>query len=187
MKKLPRLARSAHSSRRKRLICLQFVYYAVQLVTDWFAVSLFFVQFRVSTDLCLSDSDRSPIFNSESTDSSLKPVAVTLQLAYIVALLVLVITSLSGAKPRDLEWTHIFIFSVFGLFAFATIGLTTAYIFMVGSFFLKFLLTFSLSTYFIVGLVPRGAAPRNPDHPALLVLSSVLGEYFPNLFNVESA
>ena len=153
MKKLPQLARSAHSPRRKRLICLQFVYYAVQLVTDWFAVSLFFVQFRVSTDLCLSDSNRSPIFNSESTDSSLKPVAVTLQLAYIVALLVLVITSLSGAKPRDLEWTHIFIFSVFGLFAFATIGLTTAYIFMVGSFFLKFLLTFSLSTYFIVGLV----------------------------------
>ena len=74
MKKLPRLARCAHSPRRKRLICLQFVYYAVQLVTDWFAVSLFFVQFRVSTDLCLSDSNRSPIFNSESTDSSLKPV-----------------------------------------------------------------------------------------------------------------
>ena len=88
MKKLPQLARSAHSPWRKRLIYLQFTYYAVQLITDWFAVSLFFVQFRVSTDLCLSGGSASPIFGDQMTGSSLAPIAVSLQLSYIAALLV---------------------------------------------------------------------------------------------------
>ena len=150
MKNLPRLSRTTHSHKRRCAIYTQFAFGLVQLVMDWFAVSLFFIQFRVSTDLCLSNSETSPLF---SGDGNLQGLSTVLQLAYMALVLVLMISSLSGAKPRDLVWTHRLAFAIFGVFSLAAMVLTSAYIFMGGSLALKILLTFSLSTYFVVGLV----------------------------------
>ncbi len=150
VKHLPRLSRTTHSRERRCAIYAQFAFALVQLVMDWFAVSLFFVQFRVSTDLCLSNSETSPLF---SGGGNLQGLSTVLQLAYMALVLVLMISSLSGAKPRDLVWTHRLAFAVFGVFSLATMVLTSAYIFMGGSLALKLLLTFSLSTYFVVGFV----------------------------------
>lgn len=150
MMEFGKMSQTVHTRGQMFAFVVQFFFYAIQLVMDWFSVSLFFIQFRVATDLCLGNTETSPIFSS---DANLQPISVALQFLYMAVIVLLMLLSISGAKPKDTVWSHRFAFLVFGLLSYGTIILTSAYIMLGGSLFLKVLLLTSLSTYFIVGLV----------------------------------
>ena len=143
-----------HSTSQLAAFTIQFAYYILQLVMDWFAVSLFFIQFRVATDLCLGDGSSQqnvqPLFGS---DVNLQSVSWCLQFLYMFVIVLLLLISLSGARPNESVWSHRFAFLIFGLFSYGTIILTSAYIMLGGSLMLKILMLTSLSTYFVVGLI----------------------------------
>lgn len=154
------LNQSTHGASTKVLFTLQFLYYFVQLVMDWFCVSFFFIQFRIATDLFLKSSTAAtatatatnPSMGDPSISFSLQGVSYGLQFLYIAVILLLVLLSLSS-KTKDSIWPHRVAFLVFGFSSFGTIILTSWYILSGTSLLLKMALITSFSTYFVVGLI----------------------------------
>ena len=111
-------------------------------------MSLFFIQFRVATDLFLTN----PSLGDPSISFSLQGVSYGLQFLYIAVILLLVLLSLSS-KTKDSIWPHRVAFLTFGCFSFGTIILTSWYILSGTSLLLKIALITSFSSYFVVGLI----------------------------------
>ena len=151
MKNFTQLMQTEHSCMQIVAFMLQFMYYGLQLIMDWFAVSLFFIQFRVATDLCLGSSSSTGETNPIFGHGDLQAVSWVLQTFYMVVIVILSILSFSGMKPEQtvcpksfwtnsLFWSHRFAFIIFGLLSYGTIILTSAYILMGGSLALKILM-----------------------------------------------
>ena len=98
MKNFGNIKQTKHTKCQTFAFILQFLFYAIQLIMDWFAVSLFFIQFRVATDLCLGNTETSPIFPA---DINLHPISISLQFLYMGMIILLMLLSISGAKPKD--------------------------------------------------------------------------------------
>ena len=112
MKNFRNIKQTNHTKCQTFAFILQFIFYAIQLIMDWFAVSLFFIQFRVATDLCLGSSTEttSPIFPA---DLNLHPISIALQFLYMAMIVLLMLLSISGAKPKDTVrdiYIYIFLF-----------------------------------------------------------------------------
>ena len=140
MKNFTQIMQTEHSCMQIVAFTLQFMYYGFQLIMDWFAVSLFFIQFRVATDLCLGSSSSTGETNPIFGHGDLQAVSWILQTFYMFVIVILSILSFSGRKPEDTVWSHRFAFIIFGLFSYGTIILTSAYILMGGSLALKILM-----------------------------------------------
>ena len=121
--------------------------------THFKSVSFFFIQFRVATELCLSESGDVGCYFPREWD--LSGVSNVLQWTYMIVAVSVLLLSMIGAKPERCIsiWVHRGAFFVFGLLSLGTIFLTSAYILTYGSVVLKTSLLASFSTYFVVGIV----------------------------------
>ena len=92
---------SNHSYSAKCYFTLQFIYLFIQFLMDMCSVSLFFVQFRVATDLCLRNNDITNSFSLFGSHVHLNLLSDILQVGYMIVIMLLIITSVAGCKPKS--------------------------------------------------------------------------------------